>query len=218
MAYKFITIEMLEEAGACDAGMDWVRENLPNGAEFNEFINALDDARESSWASWLEETFGEDSGLLDENNDIEDFGDIGDADSEEDNEFAEEAEDNGHAVYFDAAASNTNQNEEITITMSTVTINTESKPFQPITVTSKAQLLALVNDIENEPKVFQSATLTFNSESEFHDVVAALAAYGRKTSSVSGTGISQDFNLGQYSGNARRTVNALLPQLKAVIV
>jgi hypothetical protein len=63
------------------------------------------------------------------------------------------------------------------------------------------------------PAKFESVTLTFTSEQEYHDVVAALAAYGRKSAVVSGTSIAADFKLTAYSGNARRTVNALISRL-----
>lgn len=63
------------------------------------------------------------------------------------------------------------------------------------------------------PAKFNSVTLTFTSEQEYHDVVAALAAYGRKTAKVYGSTIIEDYKLTQYSKNARRTVNSLLNRL-----
>ena len=63
------------------------------------------------------------------------------------------------------------------------------------------------------PAKFESVSLTFTSEAEYQDVVAALAAYGRKSVNVSGTSIAADYKLTKYSGNARRTVNQLLTRL-----
>lgn len=64
------------------------------------------------------------------------------------------------------------------------------------------------------PKQFVPVQLTFSNEAELHDVIAALAAYGQKRTSVSGSGIPSQLGLSKYTGNARRTVNALLPLLK----
>jgi hypothetical protein len=63
------------------------------------------------------------------------------------------------------------------------------------------------------PATFKSVTITFTSEAEYHDVVAALTAYSRKLANVSGTSIASDKKLSAYSGNARRTVNALISRL-----
>ena len=63
------------------------------------------------------------------------------------------------------------------------------------------------------PAKFESVTLTFTSEAEYHDFVAALAAYGRKLVNVSGTSIAADYGLTAYTGNARRTVNQLITRL-----
>jgi uncharacterized protein YhfF len=70
--------------------------------------------------------------------------------------------------------------------------------------------------IVNKQKTqFQPVSFTFDNEQELNDVVAALAAYGRKSASVASTSIASDLKLPAYSGNARRTVNALLGQFAA---
>ena len=48
-----ITLELLRSKGACSAGMTWVEENLPNGAEYQVFLDALAAADMPDWASWL---------------------------------------------------------------------------------------------------------------------------------------------------------------------
>ena len=53
-----ITIEMLVSKNACAEGMAWVRENLPEGAEYQEFLDRLATADKPDWASWLLENFG----------------------------------------------------------------------------------------------------------------------------------------------------------------
>ena len=53
-----ITLELLRSKGACSAGMTWVEENLPNGAEYQVFLDALAAADKPDWASWLLANFG----------------------------------------------------------------------------------------------------------------------------------------------------------------
>lgn len=71
--------------------------------------------------------------------------------------------------------------------------------------------------VSKEKAAFTPVTIVFKSEAELHDVIAALAAYSKKLSSVSGTGIKEEFGLKAYSGNARATVRALLPELVAAL-
>jgi hypothetical protein len=47
-----ITVEMLREKNACSGGMSWVK-NLPNGAEYREFIEKLEADGKDEWATWL---------------------------------------------------------------------------------------------------------------------------------------------------------------------
>ena len=63
------------------------------------------------------------------------------------------------------------------------------------------------------PAKFEKVTIEFTSLQEYHDVVAALAAYSRKLAVVSGTSIAADKGLSAYSGNARKTVNQLINRL-----
>jgi hypothetical protein len=67
------------------------------------------------------------------------------------------------------------------------------------------------------PKVFTPVSVTFNNEAEFHDVLAALIAYSRKESHISGSSIASDNGLTAYSGNCRATVKNVLPKLTAVL-
>ncbi len=53
-----ITIAMLQERSACSEGMAWVRANLPDGAEFQEFIEKLEAAGHEDWARWLLNNLG----------------------------------------------------------------------------------------------------------------------------------------------------------------
>lgn len=71
--------------------------------------------------------------------------------------------------------------------------------------------------INSQPKEFKPVVVTFDNESELHDVIAAIAAYTRKTTNVSGTGIASEFGLTAYSGNARKTANDVLDQLVSAI-
>jgi hypothetical protein len=63
------------------------------------------------------------------------------------------------------------------------------------------------------PAQFKAVSIVFDNEAEYNDVVAALTAYSRKLVNVSGTSIKGDKGLKAYTGNARRTVNALLSRL-----
>lgn len=204
----FVTIAMARKAGACTEGLRWFEDNFLNGAEHTTIEETLREQDEGNYADWLVEAV-DDGSLESAARELAGKGTVADIDEEEFGVLTtdEDEEEN----------STTNQNEEEnTETMST-TVTAAPQPFIPVTVTSKAQLIQLAKDIETAPKSFTPTTITFNNENEFHDVVAALAAYGRKTSSVSGSSIAGDFALNAYSGNARRTVNALLPQLKQVI-
>lgn len=98
----------------------------------------------------------------------------------------------------DEPESNTNPTEEILPTMKL------NKDITPAVFSTPVQI---------SPAKVNKISLEFSSESEYQDVVAALAAYGRKTTSVSRSTIASDLGLSQYSGNARRTVNQLLAQL-----
>lgn len=62
------------------------------------------------------------------------------------------------------------------------------------------------------PLKFDSVSLTFTSEQEYCDVVAALAAFGRKSTEVAGTSIAKDFGL-KCSKDVRKTINSLLTRL-----
>jgi hypothetical protein len=62
------------------------------------------------------------------------------------------------------------------------------------------------------PAKFESVTLTFTSEQEYCDVVAALTAYGRKITNVEGSSIAKDKGL-KCSKDVRKTINALLARL-----
>ncbi len=53
-----ITIEMLTERGACAEGMAWVKANLPDGAPYQSFLEALEADSKYDWASWLIFHFG----------------------------------------------------------------------------------------------------------------------------------------------------------------
>src|SRR5208337_375626 len=53
-----ITLELLRSKGACSAGMSWIEENLPEGAEYQDFLDALAAADKPDWASWLLANFG----------------------------------------------------------------------------------------------------------------------------------------------------------------
>jgi hypothetical protein len=48
-----ITVKMLREKKACAEGMVWVKKNLPDGAEYREFIEKLEADRHQQWADWL---------------------------------------------------------------------------------------------------------------------------------------------------------------------
>ena len=39
-----ITLAMLTKKGACVEGLRWVRENLPDGAEYQDFLDRLAEA------------------------------------------------------------------------------------------------------------------------------------------------------------------------------
>lgn len=118
-----------------------------------------------------------------------DYDNFDEFESEEDDDLTNDITDqNDESV----VPSSTNQTQENTNTME---VNKDITPAQVI------------------PAKFNAVTLTFKTEREYHDVVAALAAYGRKQSGVSGSSIKADFNLTSYSGNARRTVNELLTRL-----
>ena len=72
--------------------------------------------------------------------------------------------------------------------------------------------------IVNKQKAqFQPVSFVFDNETELNDVVAALAAYARKSAKVAGTTIAADLNLAAYSGNARQTVNRLLKQFAEAV-
>jgi hypothetical protein len=49
---------MLQSKGACTEGMAWVRANLPEGAEYQEFLDRLAKEDRADWASWLLASFG----------------------------------------------------------------------------------------------------------------------------------------------------------------
>jgi len=53
-----ITLELLRSKGACSDGMTWVEKNLPNGAEYQVFLDALSAADKPDWAFWLLANFG----------------------------------------------------------------------------------------------------------------------------------------------------------------
>src|SRR5208337_3051924 len=53
-----ITLELLRSKSACSEGMSWVEENLPEGAEYQDFLDALAAADKPDWASWLLANFG----------------------------------------------------------------------------------------------------------------------------------------------------------------
>ena len=57
-AETVISIDMLKSNGACAEGMRWVEKNLPDGAPYSEFIQALERADHNNWADWLIEKFG----------------------------------------------------------------------------------------------------------------------------------------------------------------
>lgn len=67
------------------------------------------------------------------------------------------------------------------------------------------------------PKAFTPITVTFDNEAELHDVVAALAAYNKKLTSVKGTDIAEAFKLRSYTGNARKTVRRVLEQFQQAL-
>ncbi len=71
--------------------------------------------------------------------------------------------------------------------------------------------------VTKQKKQFSPVTFTFDNETELNDVVAALAAYARKSAKVSGTTIQADLALTAYSGNARATVNSLLKQFAEAV-
>ena len=48
-----ITLELLRSKGACSEGMKWVKDNLPEGAEYQDFLDALAAADKPDWAFWL---------------------------------------------------------------------------------------------------------------------------------------------------------------------
>ena len=53
-----ITLEMLREKNACADGLEWVEKNLPSGAEYRQFIEALEAGRKFQWVDWLIAHFG----------------------------------------------------------------------------------------------------------------------------------------------------------------
>ena len=53
-----ITLEMLRSKNACVDGLAWVEEHLPDGAEYQDFLDALAAADKPDWAGWLIATFG----------------------------------------------------------------------------------------------------------------------------------------------------------------
>jgi len=48
-----ITLDMLREKRACGEGLRWVTKNLPDGAEYREFIEKLETDGKAGWADWL---------------------------------------------------------------------------------------------------------------------------------------------------------------------
>ena len=67
--------------------------------------------------------------------------------------------------------------------------------------------------IEAQEKVFSPVTITFDSKSELHDVLAALGAYHDKKPRVCDTNTAPKFGLDAYTGNARATVRRVLPRI-----
>jgi len=65
--------------------------------------------------------------------------------------------------------------------------------------------------ITTQKPSFQPVTLHFEDASEFADFFAALAAYSRKEKGASTAAVAYD--LGAYSGNARKTVKGLVAEI-----
>jgi hypothetical protein len=67
--------------------------------------------------------------------------------------------------------------------------------------------------IEAQEAVFSPVSITFESKSELHDVLAALGAYHDKKPRVCDSGTAPKFGLDAYTGNARATVRRVLPNI-----
>jgi len=56
-----ITMEMARAWGACSSGVDWFGKNFPDGGEYQTVLDALAEADQPSWASWLMSKAGADT-------------------------------------------------------------------------------------------------------------------------------------------------------------
>jgi hypothetical protein len=91
--------------------------------------------------------------------------------------------------------------------------------FQPVSVSktfnSREEAYAFIEEFEeqinDQEDGFTGATITFETESELHDVLAALGAYHDKKARVVDSGTAPKFGLYAYTGNARATVRRVLP-------
>ena len=107
--------------------------------------------------------------------------------------------------------------------MATASYSEKTVVFKPITInqtfTSREELETYFDGLEAEidaqENEFSPVTITFESESELHDVLAALGAYHDKKARVCDTGTAPKFGLTAYTGNARATVRRVLPGILA---
>lgn len=56
-----ISTEMVSEWGACRGCVKWLEENFPDGGEYQAVLDALAEADQPSWASWLISKAGADT-------------------------------------------------------------------------------------------------------------------------------------------------------------
>jgi hypothetical protein len=87
--------------------------------------------------------------------------------------------------------------------------------FKPVTksFSSREEVDAYIAELEAQEEGFVPVTITFDSETELHDILAALGAYHDKKARVCDTNTAPKFGLTAYSGNARATVRRVLPEL-----
>ena len=53
-----ITLDWLNEKGACSAGKRWFEEHFPEGGEYQDVLNALAAENSASWGQWLLQAAG----------------------------------------------------------------------------------------------------------------------------------------------------------------
>jgi hypothetical protein len=56
-----ITMEMARSWGACRGGAEWFEKNFPDGGEYQSVLDALAEADQPSWATWLMSKAGADT-------------------------------------------------------------------------------------------------------------------------------------------------------------